>query len=316
VPSSSISSSRAGTARLVSSPLVALLTIVAMTILADRVLARALHHVMGLSQFRFARLYAGGMQNDIVVLGNSRAIHSIHAPELGTLTCRASLHLGYNGIPSFVARALAADYLALNRRPTYALIEASMLFETGVTSHIFAPLMADSPRLAALVRRDMPGRLPYADLFHLYRYNSELFRRSLFYMGQDDQDWINRDSRITPDKVESFYRRRTPDLVIQPSWLEALVALVRDLEASGVVPVLYVAPYHRSVAERFPEKMRWIEAMKEAVRADAEVIDLSRLLPGEDGFADPLHLNLEGSRRVMAALVEAVPGLRRCSPGA
>src|SRR5438132_887929 len=63
------------------------LAILAAVIIAgDHLLAIALGQVLVRSQFRFSRLYRGGNDADIIVLGDSRGVHSFYAPALEELT--------------------------------------------------------------------------------------------------------------------------------------------------------------------------------------------------------------------------------------
>lgn len=294
----------------------ALLAMLALVGVGDRVGALALGGVVDQSGFRYAQLYRGGLQHELLVLGNSRGVHAVYAPELTQLTCRSSFNLSYNGLSSELAATLVADYLERNRRPAMVLLEASMIFAGDDVVAEFKPFIGDSPRLGALIERHRTTILPYTALVHLYRYNSEMFLRILYYLGRSDQSWINRGRVATPAIVEAYFTQGGSNFTVDAARIAPLRAAVERLRAAGVEPVLFVGPYHPAVMERLADARGWIAQLRRELGDDLQVLDLSRLALSPAGFADPLHVNIDGSREVMAELVRAVDGLAACRPPA
>src|SRR5205823_10293275 len=91
-----------------------LLALMAVVIGGDHLFATALHRVLMRSQFRFSRIYRGGNRAGIVVLGDSRGVHSFYAPAMEELTGQRVLNLSYNSMVPPIAEAVLLDYLERN----------------------------------------------------------------------------------------------------------------------------------------------------------------------------------------------------------
>ena len=91
--------------------------LLAIIIAGDHLLALALHQVLVRSQFRYSRLYRGGNDADVVIIGDSRGVHSFYAPALEQMTGLRALNLSYNSLSPHVAEAVLMDYLDHNRAP-------------------------------------------------------------------------------------------------------------------------------------------------------------------------------------------------------
>jgi hypothetical protein len=50
----------------------------------------------------------------VIVIGDSRGVHSFYAPRLEQLTGRPALNLSFNSMSMPIAEALLADYLERN----------------------------------------------------------------------------------------------------------------------------------------------------------------------------------------------------------
>ena len=102
--------------------------LIVVTLAADRLFALGLERLLLASEFRFSELYRGGRTAEVVVIGNSRSVHSFYAPVLAERSCRTVLHLGFNGVTPRAAALLLGDYVRLNAAPRLVVVEASMLF--------------------------------------------------------------------------------------------------------------------------------------------------------------------------------------------
>ena len=56
------------------------LVVTGLFLLADRFLGKVGQKLVVGSEFRFSRLYKGGMDNEILIIGNSRAVNAFFAP--------------------------------------------------------------------------------------------------------------------------------------------------------------------------------------------------------------------------------------------
>jgi hypothetical protein len=72
----------------------------------DRASGFVLQKLVNESGLRFSKLYQGGQNADIVVLGNSRAVNAIFVPELEKQINHSVFHLGYNGMSTEICEAI------------------------------------------------------------------------------------------------------------------------------------------------------------------------------------------------------------------
>ncbi|HEV7765227.1 MAG TPA: hypothetical protein VGQ76_09515 [Thermoanaerobaculia bacterium] len=260
-----------------------LVALVILVFAGDRIGAFLCSRVLTASQFRFSRVYRGGSNADILVIGDSRGVHSFYAPSIETLTGRPALNLSFNAMSMPIVEALLTDYLERNRAPRLVIIEVTcVVVDRGLVSELrtYAGL---SHRLHAVYAREHPQAAAAGRVFHLLPYDSEFFLRALAYLRRSDQDWINR-GVIPPELAANARGGWSPRPY--PENLVVLRRLVPMLRARGIDVKLVIAPYHPSVG-----------------------VDMGQILPGIDGpvsnyanaiqesqyFADGVHMNADGS---------------------
>jgi len=269
--------------------------LLAIIIAGDHLLALALHQVLVRSQFRYSRLYRGGNDADVVIIGDSRGVHSFYAPALEQMTGLRALNLSYNSLSPHVAEAVLMDYLDHNRAPRIVVIEATSTITSGAVASQLRTYAGFSPRMAALFARDHPFEARLSRVLWLYPLNSEFFLEALHYMRRSDQDWIFRD--VMPDAL----RKETHPTPIHPlpEEVDALARIVRALRQRGIDVRIVVAPYAPVRATtNAAEFVRLIES-----RTGVRVWNYVGALQDLDGFADTVHLNERGSRALLAMMV-------------
>lgn len=270
----------------------------------DRAGAWLLDRAVAASDFRFARMYRGGLDNDVLVIGDSRAVHSIYAPELSAKLCRSVFNAGFNGMSGEIAKAVVEDYLDHNKPPKAVLIEVSdAADDTDLIKEM--RLFGRSPgHLHDLVRRLDPWERVWSAISHLYAFDNELTLRSLYYLRHGDQDWIMYDRPMTPDVIAAIPRDRYAQWHIRPESREALRQLAEELEARHIAPVLYIAPFHPAFHKLVPQYEAWVHDFQRELGPGLPIIDLSSRFSDNDYFSDIVHTNLRGSRVVMDVLAQ------------
>ena len=273
---------------------------------ADRLIALGLEHVVTSSQFRLSIAYRGGHSTDILALGNSRAVNAFHAPTLSKRLGQRVFHLGYNGMSMVVANAVLSDYLAHNAAPKMLLLEISNIGVKNDLLNGLSPYMGKSERLRALLAQDNP-KLSYAlQLSHLYRFNNELFLRAGYYWNRTDQYWINQgtmtaaQARQLPPKLESEGDNPYP---IDGAGFKALRAIQQQCAEMNIQLVLVASPYLPQHLERWPSYDRWIGTLKTRLAQHAHLHDYSRLLKQPEDFADAIHMNQNGSQKLLESMI-------------
>jgi hypothetical protein len=294
-------------------PLVLLLLIVA-AFVGDRVGGAILERIILLSEFRFAQLYRGDGDAATVIAGNSRSVHSFYAPDLAAETCRSVLHLGYNGMTAQSVGIVLEDYIARNRPPRVIVLEASTLFADSDFLPALSPFMGLSADLRAAIRARATTPVPIYDISHLFRFNSELLLRSLYYLGRSDQTWINRGRELDAALVESFDYGWLADREIDETTMAAVTSLVATARAHDIELLLVLAPYYERVLSD-PGSGAFLDEFRDWALArfpDVTFVDLSGLALPRAAFADPIHLNIDGARVVTERLLERLPRLSAC----
>ena len=265
-----------------------------LVIAGDHVLAAVLRQVLVRSQFRYSRLYRGGNRADILILGDSRGVHSFYAPALEQMTGRRVLNLSYNSMSPRVAEAVLLDYLERNPAPRMVIIETTCVIVTDVLATELRTYGGFSPRLAALYAHEHPVAAAAGRIFHLYPLNSEFYLEAVHYMRRSDQDWINQETMPPALRV----RKPGGFPVPQPEQLDALARVAELLRQRGIELRLVLAPY--SPLQQPQNAPDFIAAVEQ--RTGARVWNYVGALEDLDAFADRVHLNERGSRMLLQML--------------
>ncbi len=281
-------------------------SLIAIVFAGDRVLAMLLDRALLRSQFRFSRVYRGGNDAAIVIMGDSRGVHSFYGPAIEHLTGQPVLNLSYNSMSSRIAEALLADYVDRNPPPRIVLIEITHLIMASDLETELRTYANHSARLRALYAETHPRAARLGRVFRLLGYNSEFFFRAMVYLRRSDQDWINH-ATITPELLA------TPasdwQLAIRPESLDALERTVRMLRGRGITVRLLIAPYESpGRITNVPEVMRTVTE-----RVHLPVLNYVDAGGPVENFADRVHMNQRGAEKFMQRL--AADGVFRASYG-
>jgi len=287
-----------------SSPFLYLALLGLLFFAGDRLGALVLGHVVDASEFRFSRLHRGGLDNDILVVGNSRAVHSVFAPQLGRMLGCSVFNAAYNGMSGEVVEAVVEDYLVHNKPPKIVLIEVSDAVDSPVLVNELRLFARDSGPVHDLVQRFDPWNDVWATISHLYEFNNEMTLRAFYQLHRSDQDWIMYDRPMTPEVLAHIPLDEFKDYHSRPESVAALRRLVNELQASGIKPVLYIAPFHPYFRKLVPRYVEWESALQRDFGADEPILDMSQMLGDNENFTDLLHVNIHGSRLVTAAMAE------------
>lgn len=291
--------------------LVFLAIVAAVFFLLDRSMARGLQELLKQSDFRFSRLYQGNSKADVLVLGNSRAVNAFYAPEMEKVLGKEVFQLSYNGMSMEVAELLFRDYLEHNEAPDLLLLEITNLHVTNELLKDLKLYYGMSRRLRNSMAEETPILKMACDLTHLYRFNGELFLRTLFYFKKSDQSWIN-SGRIDPDFAASYEIPQSEKAVnlfpVNGSNWQSLLAMIEECKKEHISIVLVVSPYlpaHRLGLEEYQSNL---EAMKSVLPEGIILIDGSLALKDHQDFADAIHINKDGGEEFLKYLM---PGINK-----
>lgn len=168
-----------------------ILTLVALAFIGDRVGALVLKKAAESSQFRYARLYNGSANAEILLVGNSRGL-IFYQPYIEEITGKNTFNTSYNGMPIDLSRVFVDDYLQKYPKVEKMVLDITMC--DRINDQLIAGFNVYTPyskRLSKLIKEKQETMYNGAQFSHLFRYNGEIFLRSLKYtIGGDDEDWL------------------------------------------------------------------------------------------------------------------------------
>jgi len=282
----------------------------------DRLFGWVLKQLTEKSQFRYTRLYQGSAESDILLVGNSRGL-IFYQPYIEEITGSKTLNISYNGMPIDLAEVLVKDYLEKYPAPKQMILDVSMcdrLNKSLISGfNLYTPY---SPRMYDLIHLNDTTGAVAGKIFHLYRYNSEIFQRSMFYLNKTDEDWLL--DRVINDAMVAGITDYKPDTIklemgktvkgkkskipffkneedrYVEGVMEHLAATVNFAKAKGVDVQLVINPYYPP----YLDKLVNLDQLKAAAEkaTGMKVHDYSRSVTDREGFGDYQHLNKAGSR--------------------
>jgi len=278
-----------------------ILGLLVLTFIGDRLGGLILKKAAEKSQFRYSRLYSGAAESEILLVGNSRGL-IFYQPYIEEVTGKNTFNTSYNGMPINLARVFVEDYLDKYTTTEKLVLDITMcdrLNDQLIAGFNFYTPYSDG--LTDLVRAKQPTMARGAVFSHLFRYNGEIFLRSLKYcIGGDDEDWLNdrvmNDYMIENVVYEKDYKidfeKDTIDLL--DTLITDLVPLVRKAQEKGLEVHLVINPYYPA----FADKIVNLGSMKSRVESATglPVKDYSKAVTDPKGFSDYQHLNKVGSR--------------------
>lgn len=268
----------------------------------DRILALAFQQMLRQSDQRFAQVYRGDMTPQILVMGNSRGVNGFYAPELAERLDRPVYNLSYNGMSPVVMKVLFEDYLTRNAHPELLVLEVTNMRDDHGLVNELRMYMGASMGLAELTRDRYPASYWASMLSHLYRFNGEMFLRTLYYLRKSDQTWINRYS-INPEVVSELEVNDRP-IEIRPDNLAALKEILSICAEHNIPVRLVVSPYLPQAIQLSSSYSAWLERLQQLIGDEYPILDYSDSITGFDSFADPMHMNYNGSMQFMDLMVE------------
>jgi hypothetical protein len=290
-------------------------------LIGDRTAGHFLNNLTEKSQFRYSRLYRGDAAADILLVGNSRGL-GFYQPYIEEMTGKKTFNLSYNGMPIDLAHVFVKDYL--EKYPN----TKKMVLDVTICDRVEEKLIASfsnyapfSPNLDTLIKQIYPKGWYGGHLSNIYRYNSEIFQRTLYYTNKSDNDWLI--DRVINDKMIAEAPAQTPyDLLattknptlkgdhaatkIQENAkneayiLESVGKTVRFAQSKGVDVKLVILPYYPA----FHDKLRDLDWFKQKIEraTGLEIHDYSKAIDDKNAFGDYMHINKYGSQLTMAKL--------------
>lgn len=276
-----------------------ILGIIVLFFLGDRIGGFVLKQLTEKSQFRYSRLYMGAAEADILLVGNSRGL-IFYEPYIEEITGKKTFNISYNGMPIQLAEVLVKDYLDKYPAPKQMILDITMCDREN--SQLIAGYNMYTPysdRMYDLIYQDDKTTALAGKLTHLFRYNSEIFQRSIFYLNKNDKDWLL-DRTMNQNMIDGVNDFPADSISIIEDVFKSLGRTVKSAQAKGVKVDLVINPYYPPFAKRIPNLN---ELKKCAVEATGlPVRDYSQSVQDINGFGDYQHLNKTGAKEFLEAM--------------
>lgn len=276
----------------------------AVALLLDRAGGLFLDKTTRESQFRYSRLYNGNENADVLFVGNSRGL-SFYQPYAEEKTGLSTFNLSYNGMPISLAVPLVQDYLDRHQPPKVLVLDISILDSLRMDNKLayqFNHYTPYSERLSDLLRREFRNDYYAGKLSHLYRYNSEVFQRTIYYWKKSDKDWLL-DRVISPQMVNDVGKQQTLRFHYDQKMLGQLAEVVKYAQQKGTRVELVVNPYFPD----FIQKLGNLDSLMADIKQSTgiSVKNFENAVSTTAAFGDYQHVNKEGARLYLDKLVEA-----------
>lgn len=199
----------------------------------DRSMDLILNKASSSSQIRFSRLYNGSINADIVMLGNSRGVNAFYAPAMEKNYKIRAFNLSFNGMSMDIAAVLWEDFLKYNKKPSVVAIEISCITMGDTLLHDLKQYIDDSSLINEKIQTNFPSTYYTQKIFKTYKYNSEFFFRTLYYLNKTDQTWINR-YKISKEYYDTLKRQEKSQIFFTISetgidCLKKIIALAKKM---------------------------------------------------------------------------------------
>ncbi len=277
-----------------------ILGVIAVFFIGDRVGGLLLKQVVNDSQFRYSRLYTGRAQSDILLVGNSRGL-IFYQPYIEEITGASTFNISYNGMPVDLAKTLVDDYLERYPAPKTMIVDVSMCDRDNPQLisgfNLYTPY---SNNMATLIRNNDPTVFRAGQLSHLYRNNSEIFQRAMYYLKRSDEDWLL-DREINEFLQANIVNEPDYTLGATDSIIRSLAGLVKAARDKGVRVHLVVNPYYPAFAKKITNLADVKKRIEKAT--GLPVRDYSISVTDVKSFGDYQHLNKYGSRKYLQLLL-------------
>lgn len=253
--------------------------------------------IVSKSEFRYSKLYRGKAKADILIIGNSRGL-SFYQPSIEEETGLSVFNLSYNGLPTNLALVLFKDYLKVNGAPKLVIIELTMPGNRKQLITNFGLYSSYSSDVEALIEQQSKSIGISNKLFHLTRYNGELFQRSVYYLNKDDSNWL-----LTSTISErALQRQNAPgfDFEFDREAMDGYKTIIAICKQNNIPFKLVINPYLPDYSKRIKN----FDTYKASIRdyLQEPIYDFSKSITSIEFFSDPLHLNVDGGREYIKLL--------------
>lgn len=287
---------------------------IAFIFLIDRGVGHFFSTLVDRSNFRFSRVSKLDT-NDIVVIGNSRGVNSVNEKYCNDSLNVNLINLSYNGMTPELLIYLIKD---LSKRKVHNnsifLIELSAFigWEEGtiddncrgdfsiITNSNIPDFILPYRKGFKSIDSILNKQYPINKVFNILDYNSEGFRRSIYYLFKSDNDWIN-NGQISESLINYYSNMECVQFsFVQNSFEKLLDYLINN----KIRYCFFIAPWHNVYKEKFANYDRLLTHITDQYNEKIIRLDLIKLK--STAFADGMHTNRNTDRLLTRSLLDSV----------
>jgi hypothetical protein len=263
---------------------------------ADRAIGFMIQKTLAKSSFRYAQLYWGQPNPDILLVGNSRG-YALHSPEIERQTGKTTLNLSFYGLPPNVSKCFVMDYLDKKPLPKIIVIDVSFSDRNNdILALGFGMYAPFSARLDALIKNISLENDAWAGkkiiyggyLSHVFYYNSPILSYNFNGLRLRDTGWVERGNHLTPQLINAF-NAGLLTMYFSENKFSPIKEMVKYAQNKGVAVKLIVGSYTPAYAAQIRETytLPLIDYLEKETHLT--VHDYSNFLKNYDEMSDFTH---------------------------
>ena len=257
-----------------------ILTLLIALFIVDRTFVGVLDFIIERSDIRFTNLK--NEDADFYVFGNSRGVHSFNEFEFEKTYNLKTLNVSYNSLTPKEIIFLISKVDSTKK----LIIELSSFLNTPNPKEGETEKVIQFNPFKHLRNNDL-----ISDVFKTTYYNNELTFRALYHFFRTDKKWVN--YRILSEQKLNFLILSENDIYYN---LKNYQNLKKYLEKNNYDYIMYFAPIHNKLKQKI---LNW-NTINNTLHSELgeKYLDLSDLIPNNNGFADLIHTNHNSSIKI------------------
>lgn len=258
------------------------------------------------------RIFAGEIDVDVAILGNSRAWVHVNPDSITSVTGMSAYNLGVDGADISLQRAKWLSYLSNNRAPKY-VIQDIELFEIDKGDELYGkkeylPYL-DKEEVYEVVR-EYDEMIPFERWIPFVKYRGFVKSIALgtygFFLGEFTplkpikKKGFHAADIMWDDYDVNFRQRLKNDTIITEKFSnKALVNMIRECKEAEIHLVFIHAPFYHELLQIIPQQQEFLDYFNQLAQdPDIEFWDFSimeNLSYNRDYFYNATHLNSKGA---------------------
>lgn len=274
--------------------------------IGDRVLSLSIAHIVINSGVNLSLIYTGKLNNDIVILGNSRGVASFSPSDISSNTGKKTFQLSHNGFSTEIIEVFWADYLTYNKPPSLVIVELSNIFTSNDIIHSIKGYSYWSNNLSDKFKQLERKSYMASRLSNLFLWNGEILFKSLYYLNRTEKEVIKFKTRRLSSELDArLMFKKMPPFRIRERNLDALERIVELSKQYDCDVYLVFTPFYIEYEKRIDDiKIELLNEITKRVGNKVKILDYSTAITDINAFEDLTHLNYLGSQLLLNRMID------------